>query len=151
MLRSTPGRGSNFSVTVPLARDAAPEVPALTSAEGLAPGGPPGALRRDAGGRRSANPGAALGDLLAFWGHTVYAGATVEAVCAAHQRARTDGPAPVDLILADFRLAAQVTGRQAIAWLREYLDTEVPGLIVTGDTAPDRLKRTPRQRLPGAA
>jgi len=83
---------------------------------------------------------AALGDLLAFWGHTVYAGATVEAVCAAHQRARTDGPAPVDLILADFRLAAQVTGRQAIAWLREYLDTEVPGLIVTGDTAPDRLK-----------
>ncbi|MGO4762452.1 ATP-binding protein [Cupriavidus sp. 2KB_3] len=138
-LRSTPGRGSNFSVTVPLARDAEPEASALTSAEGLAPADLQaryGVMLVDDDPQILA----ALGDLLAFWGHTVYAGATVEAVCAAHQRARIVGPAPVDLILADFRLAAQVTGRQAIAWLREYLDTEVPGLIVTGDTAPDRLK-----------
>jgi len=138
-LRSTPGRGSNFSVTVPLAQDVLPDAPGTAATEG--------AVQPDVHACYGVmliddDPQilAALGDLLGFWGHTVYAGATVEAVCAAHQQARILGPAPVDLILADFRLAGQVTGNQAIDWLREYLDADVPGLIATGDTAPDRLK-----------
>lgn len=134
LLRSTPGRGSNFSVTVPLARDvAAPmnmDARAQSAAESY------GVMLVDDDPQILA----ALGDLLSFWGHAVYAGATVEGVCAAHQRARARGDAPVHLVLADYRLAGQITGDQVIGWLREYLDAPVPGLIVTGDTAPDRLR-----------
>lgn len=137
-LRSHPGRGSNFSVTVPLAQDVVPDRPAASDAQAQ---GQEDGYTRHGVMLVDDDPQilAALGDLLTFWGHAVYAGATVEAVCAAHQQARIEGPAPVDVILADYRLAGQVTGDQAIGWLREYLDADVPGLIVTGDTAPDRL------------
>lgn len=134
LLRSTPGRGSNFSVTVPLARDVAIPVNIDAPVQGAAESY--GVMLVDDDPQILA----ALGDLLSFWGHAVYAGATVEGVCAAHQRARARGDAPVHLVLADYRLAGQITGDQVIGWLREYLDAPVPGLIVTGDTAPDRLR-----------
>ncbi|NYI02715.1 ATP-binding protein [Cupriavidus plantarum] len=139
-LRSVPGKGSNFSVTVPLARDgaasAALDAPLSAFSGGVQQTECYGVMLVDDDPQILS----ALNDLLKFWGHLVYAGATVEEVCAAHQRAREQGPAPVHLVLADFRLANQVTGDQAIAWLREYLDAPIPGLIVTGDTAPDRLR-----------
>lgn len=133
-LRSTPGKGSNFSVTVPLAQNVATPTQAASPAQ--CSGESYGVMLVDDDPQILA----ALGDLLSFWGHAVYAGATVEGVCAAHQRAHARGAAPVHLVLADYRLAHQVTGDQAIGWLREYLDAPVPGLIVTGDTAPDRLR-----------
>jgi two-component system, sensor histidine kinase len=54
----------------------------------------------------------------------------------AREHART-GSRP-DVILADYRLAGGQTGLQAIAAAREIAGA-VPAVIVTGDTAPQRI------------
>lgn len=45
-----------------------------------------------------------------------------------------------DIVIADYRLRAGATGSEAIAELRKALNKDIPGIIVTGDTAPERLK-----------
>ncbi len=50
-----------------------------------------------------------------------------------------DGVTP-DLIIADYRLDAGVTGRDAINKVRKELGTNIPAIIITGDTAPERLR-----------
>lgn len=45
-----------------------------------------------------------------------------------------------DLMIADYRLHNGITGGQAIARLRLRLNAEVPAIILTGDTAPERLR-----------
>ena len=44
-----------------------------------------------------------------------------------------------DLIIADYRLRNDQTGDSAIAQVREEVNIDVPAIIVTGDTSPDRL------------
>lgn len=144
-VRSTPGRGTVFAVTVPLAAMPA-QRPDAVAGRGESIATPAGAhahaqaqaigivLIDDDAGIRSA-----LGGLLALWGHPVYAGATVDDVLAAHAAAPADARAPVGLILADYRLGNGVTGIDAVAALRRALGTDAPAVLVTGDTAPDRL------------
>ncbi|MCK5445993.1 MAG: response regulator [Rhodospirillaceae bacterium] len=45
-----------------------------------------------------------------------------------------------DLIIADYRLDAGLTGQDAIELVRKKLNTIVPAIIITGDTAPERLR-----------
>lgn len=45
-----------------------------------------------------------------------------------------------DVIVADYRLRDDMTGEDAIEQVREELNVDVPAMIVTGDTSPDRLK-----------
>ena len=45
-----------------------------------------------------------------------------------------------DLIITDFRLRHQETGKQVLQALRAYLGTPVPAIIMTGDTSPQRLR-----------
>ena len=45
-----------------------------------------------------------------------------------------------DLIISDYRLRNNCTGVDAIATVREALEIDIPGIIVTGDTSPERLK-----------
>jgi len=45
-----------------------------------------------------------------------------------------------DVIVADYRLRDDMTGEDAIDQVREELNEDVPAMIVTGDTSPDRLK-----------
>ncbi len=45
-----------------------------------------------------------------------------------------------DLIISDYRLRNNCTGVDAIAAVREALDSDTPGIIVTGDNSPMRLK-----------
>jgi CheY-like chemotaxis protein len=52
----------------------------------------------------------------------------------------SDGGRIPDFILADLRLRGSNTGVQAIEALREAVGAPVPGLIVTGDTDPGRLR-----------
>lgn len=129
-LRSAPGKGSAFSVRLPMI---AP--PALTHASP----------------RRSETTGrlrimvvdddtqvlAGLATLLAAWGYDSFCGADVEELCRRHQAA---GARPVDLIIADYRLKRDLTGSEAIARLELYLGYPVPALIITGDTSPERLR-----------
>ena len=43
-------------------------------------------------------------------------------------------------IIADYRLRNHETGVEAIACIRALLKKEVPGFLITGDTAPERLQ-----------
>ena len=45
-----------------------------------------------------------------------------------------------DMIVADYRLLYGQTGDQAIKLIREEFNTDIPAIIVTGDTSADRLK-----------
>jgi DNA-binding NtrC family response regulator len=82
----------------------------------------------------------AMVGLLALEGHRVYAGQSAAEVEAAHAKAARMGPAPVDLIVADYRLKDNATGVEAIKSLSAYLGRTVPGIVVTGDTSPSRIR-----------
>lgn len=74
------------------------------------------------------------------WGYgTIAAGSAVEAV---HQLA--EASLVPDLIIADYRLAGGVTGTQAIETLRQHFGQTIPAVVVTGDTAPERLREAVR-------
>jgi signal transduction histidine kinase/CheY-like chemotaxis protein len=72
--------------------------------------------------------------LLRQWGCTCVA---VESIEDALEVARTDCP---DLVISDYRLREQRTGTQAIAILRAELGNDLATLLITGDTAPERLR-----------
>lgn len=57
------------------------------------------------------------------------------------------GTRPLDLILADYRLRDGMTGVTAVRQLREALGVCVPGIILTGDTAPDRIREVTESGL----
>ncbi|MEE9447272.1 MAG: response regulator, partial [Arenicellales bacterium] len=45
-----------------------------------------------------------------------------------------------EVILADFRLRDQANGLDAIDAIREEFNQEIPAILITGDTAPERLQ-----------
>ena len=53
-----------------------------------------------------------------------------------------------DIIIADYRLDAEFTGRGAIDLIRKILATDIPAIIVTGDTAPERLREAKESGYP---
>jgi len=53
-----------------------------------------------------------------------------------------------DLIIADYRLEAQTTGSEAIHSIREILNKNIPAIIITGDTAPERLREAKKSGFP---
>ncbi len=82
----------------------------------------------------------AMVQLLSLQGHRVYAGRSAAEVRQIHAEAVMAGDAPVDLIIADYRLEDGATGLEAIEALCAYIGRSVPALIVTGDTSPSRIK-----------
>lgn len=77
---------------------------------------------------------AALSSLLGQWGCQVMAANDV-----AGARLALDGGNIPDAILADYRLRMEETGAEAISVVRRAIGTEIPGIIITGDTEPARL------------
>lgn len=74
--------------------------------------------------------------LLTSWGCQVIAAASVEELVLSGP-----GPMPVpDLIVADLRLREGASGITAIQTLRARWGREVPAVIITGDTMPERLQ-----------
>jgi len=129
-LRSVPGRGSVFSVTVPLAAESVDSVrppPLLVAAD---KGGPPLAVMLD----DDATILTALGMLLEEWGFETIGAATPEDVLAqiAQRRRRPD------VIVADYFLPGGRTGTDAIRQIRAYCNAPVPSIVLTGDTGPER-------------
>ncbi|KAB0493654.1 ATP-binding response regulator [Pseudomonas vancouverensis] len=131
---SVEGRGSMFSVKVPLVAAPAlaqPHTVAAAQADSL------GILIID--DERTVLD--ALRQLLEVWGHRVYAGASVREACDEHGKAAENGPAAVHLILSDFRLSG-MNGLEAIHRARGYLNAVVPAIIITGDTSSACLEET---------
>jgi signal transduction histidine kinase len=132
-LVSVTGRGSMFSVTVPIASAAAPPLP---DSKAL-PAGIAVSIMvvEDEGDVLDT-----MVQLLTLQGHRVYAGRSAAEVQQIHAEAMATGEAPVDLIIADYRLEHGATGVDAIEALCAYLGRSVPAVIVTGDTSPSRIK-----------
>jgi CheY-like chemotaxis protein len=137
-LASVPGCGSCFSIQVPLT---APSTALRASQPALASKAL-GILVID----DESTVLEALSQLLEVWGHRVYAGASVKEACARHGEAEATGIAPVHLILSDFRLHG-MNGLQAIDQVRQYLDTDVPAIIITADTSSACLEATAGSEL----
>ena len=131
-LQSNPGRGSRFSVSVPLAaelRDTVPLPVALHAAD-LARGKRVMVIDDDVlvlDGMRG---------ILQSWGCRVQTAASGAAALASV----ADGGGQPDLIISDLRLADGESGIEVIERLREALGAPVPAFVISGDTAPERLR-----------
>jgi signal transduction histidine kinase/CheY-like chemotaxis protein len=80
--------------------------------------------------------------LLQGWGcHCDAAGSIGEALTIARAT-------PPDIVISDYRLREQSTGSDAIAAVRKLLGSEVSALLITGDTAPERLREALASGLP---
>jgi CheY-like chemotaxis protein/anti-sigma regulatory factor (Ser/Thr protein kinase) len=129
-VRSIPGRGSVFSVSVPACE---PAPAAHTPPEPHSPTAP---------GQRSVlviddDPQVLMGmqQLLQIWGHRVWCASSAdEAVVLAIEHTRE-----IDLLLSDYRLGGNTTAVQAIAAVHACLGRNVPTFILTGDTSPQRI------------
>jgi len=136
-LVSTLQRGSVFRLTLPLA----------TAASAVAP------LMVESGKVRTLQMRVLLIDddeavregmlhLLKDWGCECAVAETIEEALAL---ARIEAP---DVIISDYRLREQRTGIEAIATLRHLLGDALPALLITGDTAPERLREALASGIP---
>lgn len=75
--------------------------------------------------------------VLAEWGYEPHAAATVEEAVA-HARLLGDG---LDLVLSDLHLAGGEDGLDAIQRVRAVCGSEVPAVVITGDTTADEMHR----------
>jgi signal transduction histidine kinase len=140
-LKSEPGRGSQFSIRLPRA----PATAALSPA--AAPASDSDAAALD--GRHilvlDDEPAVRVGmrELLELWGCRV-------AACSGYEEAERlldDYDLDVDVIVADLRLRQHENGIDTVRRLRLRMG-EVPALLVTGDTAPERLREAQASGLP---
>jgi two-component system, sensor histidine kinase len=133
-LRSTAGRGSVFSITLPYsdARPAASIMPAENPAN-ASPHESALVLVVDDELRIQM----AMRNLLQGWGFDVITAGSGDEL----MNELVNRPERPALIISDYRLRANENGIHVIERLRsEYNDDEMPGMLITGDTAPDRLK-----------
>ncbi len=131
-VRSSPGRGSMFAVEVPQLPHAQANK-AVRTRRRTKPvdGGRVVVLIDD---EPIVLKGLSL--VLQSWGYQVLA-ATSEAE-AMEQLAAMQTPPSV--IVADYRLREGHTGTEAVAHIRDHYAAPIPSIIITGDTAPERLR-----------
>ncbi len=140
-LRSEVGRGSVFSITLPRgsAQDCAPleAPPETTTAFDLSH-----ALVLVIDDEAAVQDGMAA--VLRKWGCDVVTSGSGEEMLAklvgVHRLP--------DLIVSDYRLRGDENGIQVVELLRSEFNVDVPALLVTGDTAPDRLRDAEASGLP---
>jgi signal transduction histidine kinase len=130
---SVPGRGSVFSVAVPRGEIASAELNLLRPVE-IIEGNLGGALIAVIDDEAAVRDG--MREVLQQWGcRPLLAGSSDDAL--AQLAANGSPPAAV---IADYRLRAGETGIAAIGRIRSAHGMHIPGVIITGDTAPDRLQ-----------
>lgn len=77
--------------------------------------------------------------LVTGWGcHCISADSAAEALSQLQNNEHKNRP--IDIMLVDYRLRDNLTGWDAIQEVRQFLETKVPAIIITGDTAPERIK-----------
>ncbi len=135
--RSIPGKGSVFRIELP--RTAESLAPARQTREISDPGD---TFRGKLVVLVDDDPIVleSTGVILADWGCEVLVGDTV---AAAQEQVAKSGRTP-DIILADLRLKGEETGLEAVERIRELTGQRVPAIIVTGDTAPERIRTVAR-------
>ena len=142
-LTSRPGRGSIFRLTLPLIPVA--DVPGVPGAPAMTP--VTGSTAQLYGTHvlvldDDETVLAGMAQLLHSWGCTCATADTISAALfAAHQL-------PPALFITDFRLREQDSGTTAAATLRWLLGADLPVLMITGDTAPVRLREAAASGVP---
>lgn len=129
-LHSVPGRGSVFSVWLPLA----PRVAAVAAAP-LASPTQPAAAKNILVIDDDANVLDSMRLLLSSWGHQVVAVASLGAALQAVKASQAAAHMPFDLILSDFRLAENVSGIDVVQAVRQASGYLIPAVVITGDTS----------------
>ena len=131
-VRSVVGKGSVFAVEVPLA--VTPAVRPARPRRPVAPAPVDGKVVVLIDDEAIVLRGLSL--VLEGWGYKVVAAASldeaVRLLAALQQK-----PA---VILADYRLREGRTGTEAVRSLRELFHAAIPSILITGDTAPERLR-----------
>lgn len=140
-LVSRPGRGSIFRVRLPLARSGLSEdVAGLLGGPPLPPGLLPGlrvlVIEDDVIVRQG------MTQLLEDWG------CECQAVESISEALEVTGHWSPQMIISDYRLRESQTGAEAIKRVRAALAANVPALIITGDTAPERLREAHESGVP---
>jgi CheY-like chemotaxis protein/anti-sigma regulatory factor (Ser/Thr protein kinase) len=147
VLRSKPSRGTVFALHLPLAA-----APSFEAAAAIAPAAPPRVSEAsdlgDAGVviviDDSVEIQLAMRALLSSWGYEVFAAANVPELMS-QAMALTQIPR---LLLCDYRLRDGANGIEAIALLQETFNHDIPALLITGDTGPERLREAVASGLP---
>ena len=131
-LVSRVSRGSRFSLSVPLVvgQDAAAEAPATSALPDPAHGKLVLVIDDDALVLEG------MGGILRSWGCTILTADSEEAALSTLAAGRQRP----DLIISDYRLADGKTGIEAIGRLRDMLGAPIPAFLISGDTAPERLR-----------
>ena len=135
-LRSAPQRGSVFRLRVPLAAD----------------GALPTAMKVDHAAQRVLDAHTlvidddetiltGMAELLQSWGCSCDTATTIEQ---ALDKAARRMP---DLLISDYRLREERTGLQAIRAVQTATGRLIPAVLVTGDTAPERLREAGEQGI----
>ena len=143
-VQSWPMRGSVFKLALPIAQ----HVPLLTptAAEaGFLPHLPAGVSLDGARILVIDDDEAVLSSmvqLLGRWGCEV---GSAGSIARALQLAPLHTP---DMLISDYRLRGHTTGTEAIAQVRALLGVAVPALLITGDTAPERLREAMSSGIP---
>jgi len=135
-VRSRPGKGSVFSVTLPLVDMDLGEFPE------------PGAVTQFDREwvllvEDDEQALAAMRILLEGWGLRVQAAADLSS--AMSSLPDMNGPA---LIISDYRLGGGITGIAAVARLRQFFGRPIPGILVSGDTSPEGMADMEQSGLP---
>ena len=137
LLKSTPGRGSMFRLTLPLATGACVDnAVVLTHHKDELRDVRVLVVDDDEAVRTGTL------HLLRDWGCV---GEAAESIEEALELAAKHAP---DVVISDYRLREQRSGLEAIAALRSVLGQSLPALLITGDTAPDRLREALSSNIP---
>ncbi len=130
-MRSEPGRGSCFSVAVPLATvaDARTEAQSSDADQIHVAGSLAGRRILMIDDEEAIRSG--MCDLLQGWGCEV----TTAGSCAEALERAAACPAPIDAVISDIGLPGQGNGIDAIAALRDRFGARLPALLITGDTS----------------
>ncbi len=144
-LKSTPGEGSSFTVTLPRGHVAGSAKADMAEAEldaaaGLLAGVRVALIEDDRDGQ------AAMLDLMDAWGCEAVAGRNAAEI--AGLVAELDGEFEPQVVISDFQLGAGREGPAEITALRRSLGKgALPAIILTGDGSPERLRDLDAQGL----
>jgi signal transduction histidine kinase/CheY-like chemotaxis protein len=134
-LKSAPGRGSVFRLTLPLVINA-PESNVMMQSKTRLLNARLLFIDDDEIVREG------MLHLLRDWGCECEAAESIEEALAL---VKLNVP---DVIVSDYRLREQRTGVEAIAAVRKLIGSDIPALLITGDTAPTRLREAQASGIP---
>ncbi len=140
-VRSTPGKGSVFSVRVPIGNIWHSDMgePEISERVGGEFAGLSAVVLEDDGILRDA-----LVSLLERWGMQVLSIENLEGVSAALATLEREP----DLIITDYRLRGGLQGTDIVGKINDSLEKPCPAIVVTADTNPELIERIKRQGFP---